>query len=391
MALLLSVVFVALVFEYINGFHDTANSIATVVSTKVLTPRQAIALAAVTNLIGALAGTAVAKTISAGLVDVKYATTAAIICALVGAVLWNLLTWWFGLPSSSSHALIGGLCGATLASADGQWSALIWSKAKEGVPWYKYDGLLYKVVLPMVVSPLAGFLIGLVLMAFLYVVLRNWKPKWVTATFGRAQLLSAAYMGFSHGSNDAQKTMGIIALSLAAATTAGTLDHLPSWARFLYQPETTPAVYTAQTRLAEIYLDKGDWANPAAGVALLERAANGKNVEAASILGRRHLADGKPEKAREWLEKASKGNEPEAQKALVKLLDPTRDNPAYQALREAAATNKPIDGRAYAAPKVPGMPTNATEALPWLAHKSDAGSGYALVRLGVVHADGKGV
>ena len=229
MALLLSVVFVALVFEYINGFHDTANSIATVVSTKVLTPRQAIALAAITNLIGALAGTAVAKTISAGLVDVKYATTAAIICALVGAVLWNLLTWWFGLPSSSSHALIGGLCGATLASADGQWSALIWSKAKEGVPWYKYDGLLYKVVLPMVVSPLAGFLIGLVLMAFLYVVLRNWKPKWVTATFGRAQLLSAAYMGFSHGSNDAQKTMGIITALLYAHGELGGDFHVPFW------------------------------------------------------------------------------------------------------------------------------------------------------------------
>src|ERR1700712_935431 len=115
MALLLTVLLVALVFEYINGFHDTANSIATVVSTKVLTPRLAILLAAATNLWGALAGTAVAKTIYSGVVDGKYVTSETIIAALLGAIAWNLLTWRLGLPSSSSHALIGGLCGATLA------------------------------------------------------------------------------------------------------------------------------------------------------------------------------------------------------------------------------------------------------------------------------------
>src|SRR3954451_4379713 len=129
MALLITVVLVALVFEYINGFHDTANSIATVVSTKVLMPRQAILLAAVTNLAGALTGTAVAKTITSGLVDAKFVSTQTIICALLGAIIWNLLTWWFGLPSSSTHALVGGLCGATLASAHGQWAAIIWSKS----------------------------------------------------------------------------------------------------------------------------------------------------------------------------------------------------------------------------------------------------------------------
>src|SRR6058998_2226994 len=122
MTLILTVSLVALVFEYINGFHDTANSIATIVSTKVLTPRQAVALAACTNLLGALWGTAVAKTISSGLVDSKLVslTSEIIICALIGGILWNLLTWWFGLPSSSSHALIGGLCGAALA-ASGNW------------------------------------------------------------------------------------------------------------------------------------------------------------------------------------------------------------------------------------------------------------------------------
>src|SRR5437879_8570106 len=142
MTLLLTVILVALVFEYINGFHDTANSIATVVSTKVLTPRQAVVLAAFTNLLGALWGTAVAKTISSGLVDAKLVsmTSDVIISSLVGAIAWNLITWWFGLPSSSSHALIGGLVGAALASAGS----------------VKWAGVIEKVVIPMVLSPLVG-------------------------------------------------------------------------------------------------------------------------------------------------------------------------------------------------------------------------------------------
>src|SRR6266567_2736364 len=130
MTLIFAVILVALAFEYINGFHDTANSIATVVATKVLTPRQAVVLAASTNLVGALWGTAVAKTIASGLVDAKLVamTSGIIICALLGAIIWNLVTWWFGLPSSSSHALIGGLCGAALAAADSNWNVIIWSQ-----------------------------------------------------------------------------------------------------------------------------------------------------------------------------------------------------------------------------------------------------------------------
>src|SRR6185369_89571 len=120
MALVLTVIVVALVFEYINGFHDTANSIATVVSTKVLSPRQAVVLAATTNLLGAMWGTAVAKTVASGLVDTKIVTSEILVCALLGAIAWNLLTWWVGLPSSSSHALVGGLCGACLAAAHGK-------------------------------------------------------------------------------------------------------------------------------------------------------------------------------------------------------------------------------------------------------------------------------
>ncbi len=131
LALLLLVIITALVFEFINGFHDTANSIATVVATKVLTPTQAVMLAAVMNLIGALTGTAVAKTISSGLVDtdVVHVSSTVLICALVGGIIWNLITWWRGLPSSSSHALIGGLCGAAVAAADNNWHALVWSEA----------------------------------------------------------------------------------------------------------------------------------------------------------------------------------------------------------------------------------------------------------------------
>src|SRR5438093_4125997 len=151
MTLLLTVLVVALVFEYINGFHDTANSIATVVSTKVLTPRQAVVLAACTNLLGAMWGTAVAKTISSGLVDTKVVTMTSgiIICALLGAILWNLLTWWFGLPSSSSHALIGGLCGSALAASDNNWRVIIWAEPSSE-HWWLGKGLFWKVIVPMV-------------------------------------------------------------------------------------------------------------------------------------------------------------------------------------------------------------------------------------------------
>jgi PiT family inorganic phosphate transporter len=241
MTLLFTVIAVALVFEYINGFHDTANSIATVVSTKVLTPRQAVLLAATTNLLGAMWGTAVAKTISSGLIDSKVVamTSDIIICALLGAIIWNLLTWWFGLPSSSSHALIGGLCGSALAASNDNWRVLIWSQPN-AQHWYLGKGLLWKVIVPMVTSPIAGLLLGFVVMALLYVLLQNARPVRVNRFFGRAQMFSAAAMGFMHGTNDAQKTMGIIALTLLAATKAGHLAGLPEWLSFLRSPEPLP-------------------------------------------------------------------------------------------------------------------------------------------------------
>jgi PiT family inorganic phosphate transporter len=234
MTLLLLVLLAALVFEYINGFHDTANAIATVVSTKVLTPRMAVMWAAVWNLIGALMGTAVAKTISSGLVEASAVNTTTIFAALCGGIIWNIFTWWLGLPSSSSHALIGGLVGAALATAQGNWSVLIWSRldAKGAA-----IGLWPKVVKPMFGSPVLGFIGGAILMILLIMLLRKVTPRVINLTFGKAQLLSAGFMGWSHGTNDAQKTMGIITLALVGATQDGTLQGLPEWAAFLRVPD----------------------------------------------------------------------------------------------------------------------------------------------------------
>lgn len=232
--LIFIVLLTAVVFEYINGFHDAANAIATVVSTKVLTPRQAIALAAVFNMVGALSGTAVAKTIGAGLVDTNAVTLLTVLAALIAAILWNLFTWWLGLPSSSSHALIGGLCGSALASA-GNWSVIRWSVFNEAK--HTHDGLWPKVVIPMVTSPVIGLVGGAILMMLLTLFLYSWRPLMVNRVFGKLQLLSASWMGFSHGSNDAQKTMGIIALATFTATKAGVFDALPGYLGFLRNPE----------------------------------------------------------------------------------------------------------------------------------------------------------
>jgi PiT family inorganic phosphate transporter len=223
LTLVFCVIFVALAFEFINGFHDTANAIATSVGTKVLTPGQAIILSTVFNLIGALAGVAVAKTIGKDLVDAKFISSVTILAALASGITWNLVTWYYGLPSSSSHALFGGLCGAALASAHGNWQVIKWS-----------TGLWPKVVKPMFLAPGTGFLLGFLVMTLLMLFLRRVRPRLVNLLFGKAQLVSAAWMSFEHGRNDAQKTMGIIALTLfTASSQPGTLDGLPSWLGFL--------------------------------------------------------------------------------------------------------------------------------------------------------------
>src|ERR1700730_235804 len=215
----------AIAFEYSNGFHDAANAIATVVSTKVLTPRHAITMAAFFNLTGALAGGAVASTIGKGLVDTNVVTLATVFCALIAAFAWNITTWWVGLPSSSSHALIGGLCGAALATAHGNWSVLKW-----------HTGLWPKVVVPLITSPVAVFVLGALLMFLLFVTLHRFTPRTVHSVFGKLQIFSAAWMAHSHGTNDAQKTMGIIPLALFTGTKAGSFENLPPGLQFLHTP-----------------------------------------------------------------------------------------------------------------------------------------------------------
>jgi len=219
------VILAAVIFEYSNGFHDAANAIATVVSTRVLTPRQAIAMAAFFNLTGALFGGAVAATIGKGLVDTDVVTMTTVLCAVLAAFGWNIATWWLGLPSSSSHALIGGLCGAALASARNDWSVIKWNQ-----------GVWPKVVLPMIASPIAGFVFGAIFMFLLLIAVHRFTPHFVHSLFGKLQIFSAAWMAHSHGTNDAQKTMGIITLALFTGTKAGSFDHWPRWLDFLNTP-----------------------------------------------------------------------------------------------------------------------------------------------------------
>jgi len=229
MTIFVLVLLAGIVFEYINGFNDAANSIATVVSTKVMTPRTAILMAAACDLIGAFLGTAVAKTVGSGTVDVHAVTMTTVLGALLGAISWNLLTWSLGLPSSSSHALIGGLCGGALATSHGDWSVLIWDHAGKG--------LWPQIVVPMVISPIAGFTGGFLMMLLLTICFVNVRPRIVGAIFGKAQIGSAILMGINHGRNDAQKTMGVITLALFTGTSSGAFDSLPHWLSFLHTPK----------------------------------------------------------------------------------------------------------------------------------------------------------
>ncbi|MFL5681291.1 MAG: inorganic phosphate transporter [Chloroflexota bacterium] len=214
--LLIIVIGLAVLFDYINGFHDTANAIATSVSTRALKPEQAILLSATANFLGALTGTAVAKTIASGLAVTPDGPQGQVIvaAALIGAIVWNLITWRLGIPSSSSHALIGGLLGATIISS--------------GMEAVKWDGVRDKVLVPLVASPILGITIGFAFMVVLLNVFRRAHPRRLNERFRRLQVGSAAYMAFSHGSNDAQKTMGIITLALFTAGLLPTAD-VPLW------------------------------------------------------------------------------------------------------------------------------------------------------------------
>jgi PiT family inorganic phosphate transporter len=200
--LLIALLVLAVLFDFINGFHDTANAVATVISTRVLSPGVAIVMAGTLNFLGAVTGTEVAKTVGSGIVGTNVPLLA-ITAALVGAIIWNLITWYFGIPSSSSHALIGALIGAGIGSL--------------GIGTVHWDVLLNKVLIPLVASPAAGFVLALLLMKLLYQIFANMPPARVGGLFRHAQGVSAAFMSFSHGGNDSQKTMGLNTLGLISA------------------------------------------------------------------------------------------------------------------------------------------------------------------------------
>jgi PiT family inorganic phosphate transporter len=201
--LLVIIIALALIFDYINGFHDAANAIATVVATRVLSPKTAVLFGAVLNFAGAMAGTEVAATVAKGLVNPAVISLETILCALIGAIIWNLITWWKGLPSSSSHALIGSLMGA----------ACFWVGGVDGNVVY-WDKILQKVVIPMFSSPVVGFFLGFLVMSALVKIVYKYNVNRINQVFKPLQILSAGFMAYHHGSNDAQKSMGIIALAI---------------------------------------------------------------------------------------------------------------------------------------------------------------------------------
>jgi len=213
--LLVVVVVVALGFDFTNGFHDTANAVATSVSTRALSPRLAVLIASAANLAGAFATTAVAKTVGKGIIDSGLATTKTVLAALVGAIVWNLLTWWFGLPSSSSHALIGGLVGAALVQS-----------GSSGVLWH---GLAHRVVIPAVVAPALAFVGAFLLLLAIFWVFAWLTPGVANRGFRLGQLVSGTWVAFNHGANDAQKTMGVITLALVTSGHQAQFDHIPTW------------------------------------------------------------------------------------------------------------------------------------------------------------------
>jgi PiT family inorganic phosphate transporter len=212
--LLIVIVLLALGFDFLNGFHDSANAIATSVSTRVLSPRQAIVMAAILNMVGALTGTAVAKTVGSGIIDPSAVTEYTIIAALLSAIIWDVLTWYLSLPTSSSHALIASVIGAGVATSN-------------GIEILKWGGI-QKVLVGLVFSPLVGFVVGLALMVGLMWLLRRTAPSVVTRRFKKWQVLSAAFMAYSHGNNDAQKTMGIITMALVSAGRLQSFQ-VPTW------------------------------------------------------------------------------------------------------------------------------------------------------------------
>lgn len=214
---LIAVIVLTLVFDFTNGFHDAANAIATVVSTRAMSPLWAVIYGGVLNLIGALLSTKVAATIGSGLVDTGGLTIHTVLFTVIGAITWNMITWYKGLPTSSSHAIIGSLLGAAFFSSQAGHDSIQWGK------------LVDKVVVPMIVSPVLGIAIGFAVMSIVMWVVWKMSPSTVRRIFSKLQIVSAGFMALNHGTNDAQKSMGIMALALVLAQPAGTAFEVPQW------------------------------------------------------------------------------------------------------------------------------------------------------------------
>jgi len=267
-ALLVVVVVVALGFDFTNGFHDTANAVATSVSTRALTPRMAVLIAAVANLAGAFVTTAVAKTVGKGIIDTGLATEQTVLAALIGAIAWNLLTWWFGLPSSSSHALIGGLVGAAIVQS-----------GSKGVEWH---GLAHKVVIPALIAPAVAFAVAFGLLLVIYWAFQRLAHGIAARGFRLGQLATGTFVAFSHGANDAQKTMGVIALALYTHGSISTF-YIPTWVKIAAGVAIGAGTYVGGWRIMRTLGQRIFSLEPESGFAA--QAAAGATIYAATHYG----------------------------------------------------------------------------------------------------------
>ena len=268
MTLLVVTIVVALAFDFTNGFHDTANAVATSVSTRALSPRLAVLIAAIANLAGAFVTTAVAKTVGKGIIDSGLATPKTVLAAVLGAIVWNLLTWWLGLPSSSSHALIGGLVGAALAQS-----------GENGVEWH---GIAHKVIIPALWAPTVAFLGAFVLLLAIYWLFQWMTPGLANRSFRVGQLVTGTWVAFTHGANDAQKTMGVIALALYANGSIDTF-YIPTWVKFAAGFSIAAGTYVGGWRIMRTVGQRVFQMDPPAGFAA--QAASGAVIFASTHYG----------------------------------------------------------------------------------------------------------
>jgi PiT family inorganic phosphate transporter len=277
--LLILVLLCAILFDYTNGFHDAANAIATSVSTQALTPATAVLMAATLNFVGALISTEVALTLGKGIIVTDIVTMVVVLAALVGAIAWNFTTWRFGLPTSSSHALTGGLVGAAIAKA-----------GVDGVQW---DGLVDKFMIPTLLAPIIGLVIGVVFIVIIYWVFRRAQPARLQHRFRLAQTASAAFMAFSHGSNDAQKTMGVMTLALVAGGVIPASNfHVPIWVIVVSASAMAAGtlvggwriIRTVGGRIVKIAPPQGFAAETSAGAVLLATAHLGYPVSTTHVI-----------------------------------------------------------------------------------------------------------